>query len=107
MTRTADNAEGRGAAVRALEQARRELDDAEAVADHLADDAARAAARADEAVQAASAAEREARRLRNEADALGEHAMQVQARADHARRQVAVHIEALRARELELRRFQR
>jgi hypothetical protein len=103
MTRPADDAESRSVRSRAIEQARRDLDDAEAVADHLAGDAARATERADHAKGLADAAEREARRLRWEADMLVRDARQIRMRAGEARREVSARITALRAREQEHR----
>lgn len=94
--RPAGDADGRSAWMRAIEQARRELDDAEAVADHLAGDATRATERADHARDLADAAEREARRLRWEADMLIRDARQIRMRVREARREVSARIQALR-----------
>lgn len=99
--RPAEDADGRSARIRAIEQARRELDDAEAVADHLAGDATRATERADHARDLADAAEREARRLRWEADMLIRDARQTRMRVREARREVSARIQALRAIEKE------
>lgn len=93
----------RHARLQAIEQARRELDDAEAVADHLAGDASVAGERADHAQRLAEAAEREARRLRWEADVLVRDVRQVRARAGEARREVSARLKALRSLEHEHR----
>lgn len=95
--RPADDADRRRARTQAIEEARRALDDAEAVADHLAGDATRATERADHARGLAEAAEREARRLRWEADMLLRDARQIRMRVGEARREVSARIEALRA----------
>lgn len=106
--RPADGADGAGAAddterrqtrIATIEQARRELDDAEAVADHLAGDANLANERAEHAQRLAEAAEREARRLRWEADVLLGDARQIRLRAGEARGEVGTILATLRSLE--------
>lgn len=101
MTRPSDDGDRRNARTQAIEQARRALDDAEAVADHLAGDATRATERSDQAKSLADAAEREARRLRWEADMSIRDARQIRMRVGEARREVSARIAALRACEQE------
>lgn len=102
MMRPADDADRR-VRVQAVEQARRALDDAEAVADHLAGDATEAAERAHHARAQADDAEREARRLRWEAEVRTEDAEELQRRAAEARREVSARLAELRAYEQALR----
>jgi hypothetical protein len=97
------DADRRRARAQAIEEARRALDDAEAVADHLAGDAMRATERADHARSRADAAEREARRLRWEAETLLRDTRQIRMRAGEARREVGARLAALRACEQEHR----
>lgn len=108
IMRPAEGADGAGAdhdterqraRIAAIEQARRELDDAEAVADHLAGDADLANERAEHAQRLAEAAEREARRLRWDADVLIRDARQIRRRAGEARRDVGAILSGLRALE--------
>lgn len=110
MMRPADGADGAGAAddterrqarIAAIERARRELDDAEAVADHLAGDANLANERVEHASRLAEAAEREARRLRWEADVLLRDSRQIRLRAGEARREVGAIQATLRSLERE------
>jgi hypothetical protein len=89
-------------AIRALEEARRQLADAEAEAQEAADAAAARTAEAEAADRAAQEAKEVWRRLQREAAALHEQVGRARDHADSTRRQVERHSTQVREREREL-----
>ena len=95
-------AQRRREAMRAVQEARRLLEDAQASARRAAKDASKRADAAATAARSAEAAEDTARRKRDEADALAERAQQAQTALDDAQHQAQRLTGELDAREQEL-----